>query len=225
MSAEEAQDGLESLNAMLSTWRLEGLMAYDIERVVFAVTAGTQVYSIGPSGDWNTSPTMTAQATRPTKIEAMGLIDTSSDPDLETPLAPMSNAEYQSLGLKAMTSDWPTRWNYSASVPLGSVFLWPKPTVNRSMAVYLWRQLTTWATVQTNLTLPDGYEEAVVYNLAIRLTPEYGGQASPEVIDVARSSKSLVMRMNTEIPTLDLDPRCPGQRTWGRWNPLTDSYV
>jgi hypothetical protein len=200
-------------------------MAYDIERAVFAVTAGQQVYTVGPSGEWNTTPIMGAQATRPTKIEAIGLIDTTQEPDLEVPMHELTEAEYRAIQLKTLSSSWQTDWSYSALVPLGSIFLWPKPTVNRSMAVYLWRQLTTWATVQTNLTLPDGYEEAVVYNLAIRLTPEYGGQASPEVIDVARSSKSLVMRMNTEIPTLDLDPRCPGQRTWGRWNPLTDSYV
>lgn len=225
LDAAEGQDGLESLNGMLSTWRLEGLMAFDIARVVFAVTAGTQTYAIGPGGTWNTTPTFTGQATRPTKIEAMGLIDTAQDPDLEVPLVLLTHAAYQQLPLKAMTSAWPTHYQYRATVPLGSVFLWPSPTVNRSVAVYLWRQLTTWATIQTDLTLPDGYEEAIVGSLALRLGPEYGVPLSPEVLEMGRTAKALIMRTNTEIPTVALDPRVPGQRYLGRLNPLIDEYA
>jgi hypothetical protein len=221
LSAEEAQDGLESLNAMLSTWRLEGLMAYDVERAVFAITADTQTYSLGPSGTWNTTPIFGSNATRPVKIDHMGLIDTTQDPDLEVPMEEMSHAEYQDLRLKDLGSTWPTRWQYSASVPLGSVYLWPKPTVNRSAAVYLQRQLHRFTTVQTDVVLADGYEEAIVNNLAIRLCPEYGRGAGPEIIDVAKSSKALIRRNNREPVVLQLDPLAPGQRSVGRWNYIT----
>lgn len=225
LEAAEAQDGLEVLNAMLDSWRLDGLMAYDIERVVFSITASTQSYTLGPGGTWSTTALFGAGTTRPVKIHHLGLLDTSSDPDLETPMEPMSNAEYQALRLKGTTSSWPTRYNYSPSVPLGTVFLWPSPTVNRSVAAYLWRSLTKWATVQTNLTLPEGYEEAIVYNLCPRLAPEYGVSTSIEVLALARDMKALVMQHNAEPVVLMLDPLCPGQRETGRLNYLIDEYV
>jgi hypothetical protein len=222
MTADEAQDGLESLNSMLSTLRLEGLMAYDIERVVFSITAGTQVYTLGPGGTWSTTATFGAGTPRPPRIHHMGLLDTTSDPDLEEPMDEMTQAEYQDLRLKGLTSPWPTKWQYSPAVPLGSVFLWPSPTVNRSVAVYLWRSLSQFATVQTDVTLPEGYEEMLAYNLAIRLCPEYGTSAGPEVIDVAKSTKALIRRNNREPAVLQLDPLAPGQRRTGGWNYITD---
>ena len=51
LPAAEAQDGLEALNGMLGLWRLDGLMAYDIERVVFAITGGTQTLCGRPGRD------------------------------------------------------------------------------------------------------------------------------------------------------------------------------
>lgn len=222
LGAAEAQDGLETLNGMLDAWRLEGLMAYDIERVVFAITGGTQTYTLGPGGTWSTTVTFVAGTTRPVKLHHLGLLDTSSDPDLETPIDPMSNAEYQELRLKGATSSWPTRYQYSPSVPLGTVFLWPAPTATHSVAAYLWRSLTQWATVQTNLTLPEGYEDTVVYNLCPRLAPEYGVSTSIEVLALGRDMKALVMQHNAEPVLLMLDPLCPGQRTLGAWNYVTD---
>lgn len=222
LEAAEAQDGLEVLNDMLDSWRLEGLMAYDIERVVFSMTAGTQSYTLGPGGTWSTTALFGAGTTRPVKIHHLGLIDTSSDPDLETPIDPMSNTAYQDLRLKATTSAWPTRYQYSPGVPLGTVFLWPSPTVNRSVAAYLWRSLTQWTTAQTNLTLPEGYAEAIVYNLCPRLAPEYGASTPMEVLALARDTKAVVMQHNAEPVVLMPDPLCPGQRMGGGWNYITD---
>ena len=91
-------------------------------------------------------------------------------------------------------------------MPLGSVFLWPAPTVNRSVAVYLWRVLSNWATVQTDLVLPDGYEQTIVYNLAIHVAPEFGVATAPEVAAIATQSKALLMRNNDEPVVLQLDP-------------------
>lgn len=225
LEAAEAQDGLEVLNAMLDSWRLEGLLAFNIERVVFAITAGVQTYSVGPSGTWNTTPIFGAIVTRPVKIDTMGLIDVTTDPDLETPIDPMTQVEYQDLRLKGLTSSWPTKFRYDATVPLGSVFLWPSPTVNCSVAAYLWRSLTKWATVQTNLTLAEGYEECIVFNLCLRLAPEYGASTPLEVLALARDTKALVMQHNHEPTVLQLDPLCPGQRAVGRLNYLIDEVV
>lgn len=210
LPAGDAQDGYDALNAMLQLWRLEGLLAYDIVRIVFALVPGQQDYTVGPGGHWDTTALFGATTARPVQIEALGLVDATQTPALEVPMDPLSQGAYQSLHLKGLTSAWPTHWQYSATVPLGSVFVWPVPTVGYQVAAYLWRSLATWPALHTDLTLPDGAEEALTYNLARRLAPTYGVQLLPDVVQLAVEAKALLMRINSTSEEKTLDDRVPG---------------
>lgn len=210
LSAEEGQDGLAMLNSMLQLWRLEGLLAYDIVRALFALVPAQQDYTVGPGGNWDTTALFGATTARPVRLSAMGVVDATQTPALEVPMAELSQQDYQTLHLKGLTSSWPTHWNYSATVPLGSAFVWPAPTVGYQVAVYLWRSLQTWPTLHIDLMLPDGAEEAIVYNVARRLAPMYGTQLLPDVLQLAVESKALMMRNNSSTSELVLDPRVPG---------------
>ena len=223
--AAEGQDGLESLNALLSTWRLEGLLAYDIERAVFALVGGQQQYTIGPGGNWDTTPLFGVSGGRPVRIDSMGLVDATQTPALEIPMTPLSQRDYQHIALKSMQSSWPTHFSYSPLVPLGSVYLWPSPTVAYSVAVYLWHSLQQFPTIHTDVTLPDGYEEALIYNLARRVAPEYGVSLLPDVILTAMESKGLVMKAADEPVLLDPDPLVPGLKGRGTLNWISGEIV
>jgi hypothetical protein len=204
-SATEAQDGLRTLNAMLDLWRIERLMTYVVERLTFPLVVGTQTYTLGPGGTWNTTATF-GPTTRPVEVQAMGLLDTSVTPACETPMEPLTQEAYQGLRQKTQAAPLPTHWRYEDALPLGSVFVWPVPAVVRSVALYLWRPLARFATIHDDVTLAEGYEEAIVYNLGPRLAPMYGVSTPPEVLALAIDAKALVKRHNTEVGQLEADP-------------------
>jgi hypothetical protein len=58
----------------------------------------------------------------------------------------------------------------------------------------------------TELTLPPGYKEAIVHNLAIKLAPEYGKSAPVEVINSAVEGKASIKRLNMKPLYLHGDP-------------------
>jgi hypothetical protein len=65
LDAEDAQDGLARLNAMLSGWRTQYGTVTAIERMVFPIVANKQTYTIGLGGDFNVP--------RPESIDGAGL--------------------------------------------------------------------------------------------------------------------------------------------------------
>lgn len=49
-STEDLQHGLDVLNALLDSWSTDRLSLHTVKKTQFALAAGQQDYSIGPSG-------------------------------------------------------------------------------------------------------------------------------------------------------------------------------
>jgi len=62
---------------------------------------------------------------------------------------------------------------------------------NRDMGIVT---LVAYASAATVQSLPSGYENALVYNLAVELAPQYGAPASPDVLSTAASSLTYIRR-------------------------------
>jgi hypothetical protein len=71
----------------------------------------------------------------------------------------------------------------------------------------------SFATLATQVTLPPGYEEVLIKNLAVNIAPQYpASNLSPLTIQAAKNSLKIVTRTNNVIPTLGLDPILMGNR-------------
>jgi hypothetical protein len=80
---------------------------------------------------------------------------------------------------------------------------WPIPTQQpTSFRLYSWQALSAPTTYATPIAFPPGYLEAFRYNLAIRLSAEYGKEPSPAVAAIATASLARLKTMNA--PELDL---------------------
>ena len=58
------------------------------------------------------------------------------------------------------------------------------------------KELTDPATITTDVTFPPMYDDAIKWNLAVRLAPEYGKEASPTTKDLAISTLDAIETRN-----------------------------
>jgi hypothetical protein len=196
-SASEITDGLSAINRMIDSWSTESLIIYADTREEFTLTVGQQEYTMGPSGDFNTSrPLRFLQGT--IKVE-------TNTPAVEYQLLFASLEEWVMIKQKGLTSNIPSYIYTENSYPLATVSLYPVPSVANKLVLYTQKQLTSIASQATVLSLPPGYEEALVYNAAVRLAPEYGKAPTEIVFAIANESKANIKRLNIKPAYLRVD--------------------
>ena len=101
LEAENAADALDVLNGMLDAWTMDRLYVYASTISTYALTSGTQSYSIGAtaSAPWN--------VTRPNKIEEANIVITSQTPNVRTPLYIMDDSDWMSISIRPLQTPFP----------------------------------------------------------------------------------------------------------------------
>jgi hypothetical protein len=210
--AAQAQHALRTLNRLLDTWRLDSMLVYAIDRQVLSLTANVGTYTIGTGGTWNVE--------RPVRIESAAWLDTTQSPALEIPLRVLTDEEYQGISLKGLTSSLVTWLYYDQAYPLGNVIAWPVPTVGRQIVLYLWHPLASIASTATTLSVPVGYENALLYNLAVHLAAAYRVALQSPTPELAVSTLAAVQAQNSSSPLMAFPSALVG-RGRGGFNYLT----
>lgn len=182
-TSDESNDTLTALNAMIDAWRPESGTCYALREETLTLTNGASSKTIGASGDLNT--------VRPLEIEAAYILDDG----ISHPVRMITDVQYAGISDKTSSGDWPTRANYKAAYPLGVIYLWPVPNATRTMKLLTKVPHSAMALSDT-LAVPPGWEEALVYNLAIRMAPEFEVAASADVVEIARTTKGAIKRQN-----------------------------
>lgn len=182
---DEAADGLVALNAMLDDWANEHLMLYAASKDAITLTPSLASYTIGPSGSTITP--------RPVSIDPGTYLDISG---ISYPLEIVTLDQYNDVVLKTLTTSIPQFIFYNPTFPNATVTLYPVPTVAATLNLWTWKPLTTFATLTQDLALPPGYENAIVYNLAEYLGPEFGADIHIAVHNKAVSLKKKLKRTN-----------------------------
>lgn len=184
MTAEDASDGLKTLNQMLESWSADGTVINSKSVDTISLTSGDAVYTMGVGGDIN--------AARPAVINFITVKQGDSDYTLNVwgseVYATVENKVIQGLPQDVYVD------NGSALLTLT---LSPVPYAGLTMSVYSEKPLST-LTLDTVLSFPPGYEKAVRYNLAVELAPEYEREASATVQRVAHESLLVIKRNNSQ---------------------------
>ena len=192
MPAEDAAYGLRALNRMIQKWNTEELMIYTINRQTFPIVINEQKYTIGIGGDINIP--------RPVKVQmASVIIQTNAVSPVELALRELTDEEWRATAVKNVTSAYPTQFWLDGNYPLNGMYLWPIPQNPYSeLVLYTWGKTENFATLNDEVSFPNGYEEALVTNLAITLSNSYGVQAGPALVARAAASKSAIESINIE---------------------------
>ncbi len=184
-STEEYATCLEALNALLDQWRNEALMSITALDENLTLVSGQPSYTIGLGGDLNTN--------RPVRIDGAYLVDNGG---VSYAVTMLNSDEYAAIGLKASTSTLPNYLYYSPDMPLGNLWPYPVPSAAYSLHVLTWTPLMAYTTIATTAYLAPGHENAIVYNLALAIAPEFEKQPSPLVMQTAVESKASIKRAN-----------------------------
>ena len=194
-SAQDASDGLDAMNGLLDQWKAERLLIYTVTRTLFTIVSGTQTYTVGVGG--------TVNVARPVYVADVRLVDTTPNPDNETSLATLTDDGWAAIAQKANTGPYPSSFYYDPTYPLGTLSLWPTPTLSTLQGVlYAPGAVAEYATLNTSFALPPGYRRMVIKSLALELAPTFGAQLNPMLIEAARESKAVVKRSNGRLSDL-----------------------
>ncbi len=214
---EEAADGLARLNSLVESWHNERLLVYTTTRTTWTMVADTGSYTLGLGGD--------IAIDRPMFISQIRAIDTSQDPDVEIDLGRLlTDEEYAAIPDKDQTGTFPTCVYYNPTSPLGTVTFWPVPTSGALEGViYAPAPVTGFASLYAIISLPPGYERALIANLATELAPEFGRPVTPELQRIADQSKAVIKIANYRPMHMASDDAI----VWAggtSWNIETNSY-
>lgn len=198
-SADEAADGLSSLNAMLESWSCDGINVAYRTLESHVLTSGTSNYTIGDGGDIDT--------VRPVIIVSAYIRDGSTD----YPVGIIGDEKYAAKQEKS-TTGIPEELNYTAAYPLGVINLYPAPSSAYTLFILSEKTIGGGYSLSSTVSLPNGWERAIVHNLAVEIAPEYGQQVPNEVAVIALDSMSLLRRSivkNRPIECFDANSSIP----------------
>lgn len=209
MTAAEGADGLRVLNRMLGTWTLEGLMGYVVVHHPLALVAGQGSYTVGTGGNWAIA--------RPVAI--LGAVFHETATGIDTPIRILTEEEYRYIPLKTLESLAPMWLYYEPTFPLAHAIVYPVPTAVNTVVLSVRQPFTSFASLNTSIDFPPGYDEAIHTNLQVRLCPAYGREPSVVTASLAVATKANIKRVNHHTPSMVTD--IPGDRSgfsdWTGW--------
>lgn len=209
----EAKDALTALNQMIGSWNTEELIPYNKQKNTFDVDADTVSYTVGTDQTWDMD--------RPLKIESAYVTANGVD----YPMEPITFKEYNEKTYKTnIATSIPTQYMYDPTYPYGTVTIWPNPTENLTMSLITLHKIPTFEALYTDVILPEGFESALKWNLAVELSAEFAVELSPLIASKAIESKAAIKTLNTqEYDTLRYDFAISGVR--GSYDISSDLYL
>lgn len=181
-TADELEDGLEALQFMLRNWSARGVRIYFTTTESITLTGATS-YTWGSGG--------TIATARPVQIHGAY----TSENIVEV----IDEAKYRRLVLAGYTGPVEYLW-YQPQYPLA--YLYPWPLDSATLYVHSSKELTEPTAITSTIAFPTVYDDAIKWNLAVRLAPEYGKEPSNTVMSLAASTLQAMETLNFTVPAI-----------------------
>lgn len=185
LPAEEAQTGLRALNRLMGKWSQMRLLIPALTQYSVPLT-GAGSYTIGPTG--------AVVGLRPIKVLSVTATDTAGT---EYEVRLRTQDQWDAIAVKDTTGGPPSEVWYQPLVGNGKLWVYPKST-DYTLQLDALALLASFASLTTDLTLPEGYEAAIVPTLADELCSTYGVQTPGDVLRRAAGAVRALKRTNAE---------------------------
>ena len=178
LSAQMKTDAKQALHLMLEEWENDPDLALT-EQQTFATVAGTESYVIGDGQTWDGNKPLTIQSAYTTVSR------------IDYPLTIIAEKEYMEIDTKD-DSGTPDRIMYVQSDLTGTVYLYPSPSAVGTVTLLSSRAFNQVTDLTADVELPSGYKSALLFNLAIALSPEYPDVKINQIV-IAKAVETLDM--------------------------------
>lgn len=189
LDGNDAADALLSLNQMMDAWQAERLFAYEIVTRSAPLTAGVGTYTVGPSA--------TINVPRPVRIEWAFTRDSQN---YDRPLTIIPDNEWANISLKSLGNNFPSVLYYQPGYTQGTINLWMLPTSSLTLYFGAWGVLSEFADVNQSVSLPPGYEQAIVLSLAEFICIEWEKPITPALAQKAARARANIQQNNLPDP-------------------------
>ena len=192
LTANQATDGLEALNAMLDSYSIQRLMIYEIRQESLTWTANAASMTIGDGGDFDTH--------RPDRVETGSYFEDTNSVAYPVDIV-RNRSVYDNIYDKTVESSYPELLYYEPSVTLATLYVYPVPNQLLTLHLNSWQPLTVFDSLSEVHNLPPGYRRMLSYNLAKELEAEVGLPLSMGALRIANESRKAVQN-NNNLPIL-----------------------
>lgn len=212
-STTQREDAMQAANFLVTSWIAHGMQVWCQKQGNHTLTASTNSYTAGPSGDISIA--------RPLSIQQAWLRDTVADPDMDLPLRIISREEYNMLSQKAATGtpnclfydpQYDLPGSNSGASAKGKIFIWPTPdssVVTQYDLYFVYtRPIQDFAATSDTLDFPQEWFNAVKWNLAMMIAPEYEVPLGKwkEIQKIAEDTLRLALSWDRETTSVEISP-------------------
>lgn len=194
LSAQASNDILLTLNMMLAQWQVKRWLIYGT--VDWYITStGAESYG------WDNS------SQRIDKIEAAFFRQTIPSvpykPDYQLEVI-QAREDYNRIMLKTLET-FPQYVYYDGLYPTGTFYFWPIPPADLyEMHISIKAVLGSFTDLTQTINLPPEYQEALLYNAAVRVRPLFQLPPDPTIIGLARASLETLRNANAQVGRLQM---------------------
>lgn len=211
---EDMNDSFTLLRRMMATWNKKRWLVPALQDVS-KVATGAISYTVGIGGDIN-------PGYRPNQIKAGYFIqlNTGTTP-VSLPLSQVfSYEDYARITLKTLNT-LPEIYFYDNAVPLGHVFVNPIPSsiYELHFIIQTYLDFPGALGLDSVFNLAEEYEEAIHYNLAIRLCSAYQEEPQKSTIALAKDGRRMLRNSNVQVPSLEMPAPLRPTRGFNIFNP------
>lgn len=161
LAADELQLGITFLNLMLKGWQADGVRTWTLTEGSLLLVQGQTSYLFGTGG---------IVTTLPFDMDDVRIFRSST----ELPMIQLSRQDYFSLPNKT-TQGYPTQYYYSRQRDTALLYVWPAPDSQTGVLNFTYRRVIDDIDDANNdMDLPQEWLQAITYNLAVELIPQYG---------------------------------------------------
>lgn len=217
LSAQQGAIVLLRFQHQLDAWAADRLTLAVQARTPATVPSGSSSITLGLVG---ADVTMA----RPVWLNGVNYIIPGSSPEVEVPIALMDEDAFRALSIKALPSALPSLGFYQTSMStlLGTLTLWPVVTQAVDLAIYSPQAIGIPLALTNTVVGPSGYQEAFMYQLALRLCSPFGVAPPPTLPKLATDAYATIKRRNVKPGMLSVDAALTRGPRNGYYNVLSD---
>lgn len=225
-SPAQFQDAIEEINRLIGSLNCDRLFIYGQDIEVFPLNPTKKIYTIGidPTG-------VLPEADFPIRAPIAGITEANfifqggpNAPELRYPLELLTYQRWSNIRLQDIGNTIPQAIYYDRGYPIGNIYIFGQPQQGGSIELYCWHLIPYASALTDVITFPQGYEDALVLNLACRMAPHFQLPVHPEVRAQARESLMRVMSNNAPQPILDIPWACPTGTRRNNYNIYSDQF-